>query len=103
MFKENSNNSNRSKDVMKQLCRSNDEHLIKKEKQSMKNFETMMPYHFSNQPNYSETDNSYSNLLALPSEVYLSENMSINLRGETIPMTFSCFLEKFVYYSNIIA
>jgi hypothetical protein len=79
---------------MKELWRSNDEHLIKKEKQSMKKFETKMPYHFSNQPNFSKTNNSYSNLLALPLDVFLSENMSINIRGETIPMTCSCFFEN---------
>jgi hypothetical protein len=59
----------------------------------MENFKTKMPYHFGNQPSFSKTNNSYSNLLALPSEVLLVENMSNNLRGETIPMACSCFFE----------
>jgi hypothetical protein len=72
MIEGNRNNSNPNKDVMKQLWRSNDEHLSKKEKQSMEKFKTKMPYHFCNQPNYSETDNSYSNLLAPPLDVFLA-------------------------------
>jgi hypothetical protein len=52
IIERNSSNSNRSKNVMKQLRRRNDEHLIKKEEQSMKNFDTKMPYHFSNQPSF---------------------------------------------------
>jgi hypothetical protein len=79
---------------MKQLWRRKDEHLIKKEKQSMKKCETKMPYHFSNQPNFLKTNNSNSNLLALPLDVLLSENMSINIRGEMIPIAFSCFFEN---------
>jgi hypothetical protein len=39
-------------------------------------------------------NNPYSNFSAQPLEVYLSENMSINKQGETIPMVCSCFLEK---------
>jgi hypothetical protein len=33
----------------------------------------------------------YSNPLALPIEEYLSESMSSNLSGETIPMACTCF------------
>jgi hypothetical protein len=91
---ENGNNSNRRKYVMKQMWKDNDEHLTKKNEQSMKKLEKKMPYHFNNQPNFSKTNNSYSNLLALPLDVFLSENKSINLRGETIPMACSCFVEN---------
>jgi hypothetical protein len=90
---ENRNNSGRKKYAMKQLWRSNDEHLAEKEEQSMKKFETKKSYHFSNQPNFLKTNNPYSNHLALPLDVFLSENLSINLRGEMIPMACSCFLK----------
>jgi hypothetical protein len=79
---------------MKQLWKDNDEHLTKKKEQSMKKLETKMPYHFSNQPNFSKTNNLYSNPLALPLDVFLSENMSINILSETIPMACSCFFEN---------
>jgi hypothetical protein len=79
---------------MKQSHVNNDKHFIKKIKQAVKKFETKTPYHFNNRPNLLIMNNSYSNLLVLPLEVYLSENMSINLRGEMIPMACSCFLEK---------
>jgi hypothetical protein len=39
-------------------------------------------------------NNSYYNPLALSLEVFLSENISINLRGETITMACSYFFEK---------
>jgi hypothetical protein len=91
---ENRNNSNQMRKVMKQLHRKNEKHLTKNQKQSVKKFETKKSYHFSNQLNLLKMNNSYSILLALPSEIYLSENMSINLRGETIPMVCSCFLDK---------
>jgi hypothetical protein len=60
----------------------------------MKENPTRMPYHLSNQPNYLKMNNSNSEFLAQPLEVHLSENMSRNLRGETIFMACSCFLEK---------
>jgi hypothetical protein len=89
----NSNNSSQKKYVMKQLWRNNDEHLIKEKEQSMKKFETKMPYHFMIQPNFSKTNNPYSSFLAPSLDIFLSENMSNNLRGETIPMACSCFFE----------
>jgi hypothetical protein len=67
----NKNNSNREKNVMKQLWKSNNEHLIEKREQSVKKFETKMSYHFSNQPNLLKMNNSYSNLLVLPLDVFL--------------------------------
>jgi hypothetical protein len=81
------------RNVMKQLWKNNDEHLIKKKEQSINEFETKMSYHFSNQPILFKMNNPYSNFLAQPLEVLLSENMSIYLRGETIPMAYSRFLD----------
>jgi hypothetical protein len=80
--------------VMKHWWKSNDTQLIRKRVQSRNEFETRMSYHFSNIPILLKMNNSYSNLLAKPFEVFLSENMPSNLRGETIPMTCSCFFGK---------
>jgi hypothetical protein len=91
---ENRNNSDQMRKVIKRLHNKNEKHLTKNQKQSVKKFETKKSYHFSNQPNLLKTNNSYSILLALPSEVNLSENITINFRGETIPMACSCFLDK---------
>jgi predicted GIY-YIG superfamily endonuclease len=86
------NNSSQRENIMKQLHKSNEKHLIKKRKQSVEKFETKKSYHFSNQPNLLKMNNPYSNLSALPLEICLSVNMSNNLRGETIPMACSCLL-----------
>jgi hypothetical protein len=60
----------------------------------VKKFKTKMSYQFNNQPDVLKINDSYSDFLAPPIEAYLSENMAINLRDETIPMACSCFLEN---------
>jgi hypothetical protein len=68
------------------------DYLIQNKKQITRvKFITKKSYHYSIQPDVLKTNDSYSNILALPLEVYLPENMSSNLRGETIPMACSCF------------
>jgi hypothetical protein len=87
----NKNKSNQTRCIKKQLRKNNEEFLVEKKKQPAKKLETNISYHFSNQPNLLKMNNPYSYLTALPSEVYLSENMSINIPDETIPMACSCF------------
>jgi hypothetical protein len=67
--------------------------IIEKQISRNSNFETHMPYHFNNQSNVLKTNDPYSNFLVSSIEVYIPENMSINLRSETIPMACSCLLE----------
>jgi hypothetical protein len=86
IYDENKNNPGRN--TIKQSIRKENKYFIISKNPSK------MPYHLSNQLNFLKMNNSYSDFLAQPLEVYLSENMSSNKRGETIPMVCSCFFEK---------
>jgi hypothetical protein len=67
---ENKNNS--KENLIKQSIRNECKYFIINENLSK------MPYHLGHQPNFLKINNSYSDPLAQPSEVHLSENMSIN-------------------------
>jgi hypothetical protein len=81
-------NKNYSRSTTKQSINNVIKHFIKKKDQKK------MPYRSSNQPTFLRTNNSHSELLALPIEEHLSGNTTSIIRGETITMARYCFSEN---------